>query len=147
MRRLQPRIDETLRTALASALHRSGELRFMHRLHAVLLVSFGRSCYEVALWFGENPRSIERWVHAYGRSGCEGLHDHHHGGRPPRLTRPQSQLLARELAGGPGHCGYTQSHWCGKLLARHLERDYGVRLSLRHCQRLLQAANAARNLS
>ena len=140
MRRLQPLTEDALRAALASALHRSGELRFMHRLHAVLLVSVGHSCYEVAGWFGADPRSIERWVHAYELHGAEGLQDHQRAGRPPRLTPQQSQQLALELAAEPGASGHPPSCWSGELLARHLECHYGVRLSLRHCQRLLQHA-------
>ena len=140
MRRLQPRVDETLRAALAGALHRSGELRFMHRLHAVLLVGVGHGCYDEARWFGDDPRSIQRWVHAYDRNGAEGLHDHPHAGRPARLTPQQLQQLEHDLATAPRACGYQQLCWSGKLLARHIESLYSVPLSLRQCQRLLQRA-------
>ncbi len=140
MRRLQPPIENALRAAVVSALHRSGEMRFMHRLDAVLLVSLGHSCYEVARWFGENARSVERWVHAYELHGPDGLHEHPHAGRPTQLTPQQSQHLAPELAGEPGASGYPQLRWSGKLLARHVELKYGVHLSLRHCQRLLRDA-------
>ena len=139
MRRLRPPTEDAIRAALASALHRSGELRFMHRLDAVLLVSIGHSCYEVARWFGENVRSVERWVHAYELRGPDGLLDHPPAGRPPQLTPQQFQHLAPELAREPGAFGYPQPRWSGKLLARHVERNYGVHLSLRQCQRLLQA--------
>ena len=138
MRRLQLATEDAIRADLASALHRSGELRFMHRLDAVLLISVGHSCYEVAHWFGENARTIERWVHAYELHGSDGLQDHPHAGRPTKLTPQQSQQLAPALAGEPGACGYSEPRWSGKLLARHVERNYGVHLSLRQCQRLLQ---------
>lgn len=138
MHKLRPPAEDTIRAALTSALHRSDELRFMHRLDAVLLVSLGHSCYEVAHWFGENARSIERWVHSYKLHGPDGLHDHPRAGRAAQLTPQQFQHLAPELTGEPCRCGYPQPRWSGKLLAQHLERNYGVHLSLRHCQRLLQ---------
>ena len=140
MRKLRPVSEDALRAALASAMHGSCESRFIHRLHAVLLVSLGRSCYEVAHWFGEDPRSVERWIHAYDLRGIDGLREHPHTGRPARLTASQSELLAAELAREPCACGYAHSHWTGKLLARHVEHRYDVSLSLRQCQRLLQRA-------
>lgn len=139
MRQLRPSAEDALRTALASAVHRSNELRFVHRLHAVLLVSLGHSCYEVARWFGEDPRSIERWTQAYSLHGDEGLRDHQRGRRPTRLTAQQSQQLALEVARDPDDCGYHHSRWTGKLLSLHLQRRYGVQLGQRHCQRLLRA--------
>ena len=138
MRRLRPPSEDALRAALASAVQRSGELRFIHRLHAVLLVSKGCSCYEVAHWFGDDPRSVERWIHAYEKSGVEGLRDHLHAGRPAHLMLLQLQQLALDLAGDPSLAGHSQSRWSGKLLALHLESNYGVSLSQRHCQRLVQ---------
>ena len=105
MRKLRPECDASFRATLAAAALRSDELRFMHRLHVVLLVSLGHSCYEVAKWIAEDPRSVERWVHAYQAQGCEGLREHHGGGRPARLTRTQRDALAQALAGSPTALG------------------------------------------
>lgn len=138
MHKLRPPAEEPIRASLKQALQRDGELRFIHRLHALLLVSLGRSCYEVAKWFGENPRTIERWVRAFDGHGATALTDHTHGGRQACLTASQQQQLTLELAGDPGRAGYAQPRWSGKLLALHLERHYGVRLSVRQCQRLLK---------
>ena len=138
MRRLRPLTEDALRAVLTSELHRSGELRFIHRLHAVLLVSVGRSCYEVAGWFGADPRSVERWIHAYEQYGAEGLREQQRSGRPAQLTAQQVQQLGLELAADPDLAGYPQLRWSGKLVAVHLERHYGVLLGERHCQRLMQ---------
>lgn len=132
-----------MREALAAALHRSDEFRFVHRLHAMLLLSLGRSCGEVARWFGDDPRSIERWLHAYEAHGLDGLYDHRGGGRPAVLSDLQMQALCSDLAAGPAAAGYGQARWSGKLLALHLERRYGVALGLRQCQRLLHDWPAA----
>ena len=140
MRRLRAQPENELRAVVAREAHRSRELRAMHRLHAVFLVSLGHSCYEVAHWFGEHPRSVERWVHAYDLGGINGLREGAHTGRPARLTQQQSQQLAQDLARGPADFGFRQTRWDGKLLMRHLECKFGVQLSLRQCQRLLQLA-------
>ena len=137
VRKLQPAGCSTLLAALTAAMRGSSELRYVHRLHAVLLVSIGRSCYEVGHWFAEDPRTVERWVHAYELAGPEGLVEHRRRGRPAHLTPMQQDQLRRELAVAPAGAGYPHKHWTGKLLARHLESRYGVCISLRHCQRLL----------
>ena len=139
MHRLQLPCSDSVRLALASELKRSHELRLMHRLHAVLLVSLGRSCYEVARWFSQDPRSVERWIHAFADSGTAGLRDHGRCGRPALLSSLQRLQLALELDAAPTACGYAPAVWSGKLLARHLESRYGISLSLRGCQRLLQS--------
>ncbi len=137
MRKLRPSSDLALRAALAGALHESSESRFVHRVHAVLLVAVGQSCYRVAEWFGDDPRSVERWVHGFDNYGTNGLRDHHHGGRPARLSTEQRRQLAQHLANPPAAWHYAQMRWSGKLLARHLESQFSIQLSVRHCQRLL----------
>lgn len=127
-----------VRSDLAGMLRRSSELRAVHRLHAVLLVSLGYRCPEVAHWFGDSPRTVERWVRSYEAQGLDGLRDHHHGGRPGILTPGQINVLRSELGGEVGAAGDASPHWTGKLLARHLERIHGVAISLRQCQRLLK---------
>lgn len=142
MRRPARPDPQCLQEALAAALRGSCERRFLHRLHAVLLVSLGHSCHDVALWFRDEPRTVARWVQACTRAGVEALHEHPAAGRPARLTAEQSARLSQALAGDPLACGLRQPHWSGKLVARHLARDMGVCLSVRQCQRLLKAAGA-----
>lgn len=67
----------------------------------VLLIAEGRSCYEVARWFGGDPRTIERWVHALELHGIEGLREHHAGERPAKLAAEQAQRLALDLQKPP----------------------------------------------
>jgi transposase len=138
MRKLQPVCDDAFRAALAASARATDEARFVHRLHVVLLVGLGHNCYEVAQWASADPRSVERWVHAYLAGGAEMLRDHHCGGRPGSLTDAQWHQLGSDLAQSPAALGYGQTGWSGKLLARHLEHSCHLRLSLRHCQRLLQ---------
>lgn len=138
MHRLRPLNPDSLRAELAATACRSVELRYAHRLHAVLLVGVGHSCYQVALWLGDDARSIERWVHAFEAQGVDGLKGHPGSGRPARLTPGQRAQLALDLASEPGDHGYSQPRWSGKLLAQHLAKQFGVGLSQRRCQRLLQ---------
>ncbi len=137
MRRLQPVCDDAFRATLSAAARTTDEGRFVHHLHVVLLVSLGHNCHEVARWVGADPRSVERWIHSYLADGTEALRVHHGGGRPGRLSDAQWRQLGSDLAQAPAALGYGQPGWSGKLLARHVERSCQLRLSLRHCQRLL----------
>lgn len=131
--------DRDLLAEFTRVVRACPDRRFVHRLHAVVLVSAGRSCLEVAAWFGDDRRTIERWVRRWATDGVMALHDIPHVGRPARLTPQASMQLAKDLSGTPRACGHDQPQWSGKLLARHLSRDHGVNLSARQCQRLLKA--------
>lgn len=141
MRRLKPAGAQLMRALVAGELRRSAEQRFAHRLHAVMLVAAGRSCYEIARWFGDDPRTIERWVHAFDAHGAEGLREHHAGGRPARLSPAQAAAIDRIVHQRPEASGVSGKRWNGRLLAQYLAARFGVRLGIRQCQRLLQRAN------
>jgi transposase len=138
VRKLRLSSAKWVRELLQASVSASCEQRFLHRLHCVLLIGEGRSCYEVARWFGEDPRTIERWVHALDLHGIEGLREHHAGGRPAKLAGEQVQRLALDLQKPPHVSGYRKREWSGKLLMQHLEGCYRVKLSARQCQRMLR---------
>jgi len=131
---------QLIREVIQAALKTSCEPHFLHRLHCMLLIAEGQSCYEVARWFGEHPRTIERWVHALDLNGIEGLREHHAGGRPATLAGEQAQRFALDLQKPPNVSGYSKREWSGKLLAQHLAVNYGIKLSVRQCQRMLRRA-------
>lgn len=138
MRKLRLSNAKWVREVIHASVKTSCEAYFLHRLHCVLLVAEGRSCYEVARWFGEAPRTIERWVHAIDEYGLEGLREHYSGGRPTRLAGKQMQCLALDLQKQPQECGYSEREWSGKLLAQHMEGCYGIKLSVRQSQRIMR---------
>lgn len=119
-------------------IHRSEKTRFLHRLHCILLVSEGFSSYDLARWFGENPRTVERWVHHYNEWGIEGLKEGRKPGRPAKLKDEQLQRLQKDILKKPIAFGYAKNEWDGNLLAMHLNRYYRTALSVRQCQRLLR---------
>ena len=143
MQRIRPIAVTPLQDAVAEELRRRESARYLHRLQAVLLVSAGRSCSEVALWFECSPRTIERWSRAYDAGGVGQLRLPHGGGRPASLSSSQKRQLQCEIGQAPAEQGYRQRHWSGKLLSLHLERNYGLVVSQRHCQRMLKCALAA----
>ena len=136
MRKLAIADAELMRLAIQQEIARSGESRYDHRLHGILLISQNLSCYQVAEWLGEHPRTVERWVHRFETRGFAGLQEGERSGRPPRLTPRQVAAVGRALRTSPRARGYPQTLWDGKLLAHHVAEAYGVPLGVRQCQRL-----------
>lgn len=138
---------ENVREMIRSALHSANDAHLLHRLDGVLLVAEGRSCGEVAGWFGVDRRTVERWVRAAGARGVDGLVDHHHGGRPAKVSSAQMQGVRLALLAPPSVYGYPDRQWTGKRLALHLARQLGLEMSVRNCQRMIAGggyrANAA----
>lgn len=136
MRKLQIRDADVMRIAIQQEIGRSDESRYDHRLHGVLLVASGESCGDVGLKFGEDARTIQRWVKRFEQHGFEGLREGEHTGRPRALSERQWERLARELRRDPRAFGHAQNLWDGKLLGEHLKRHYRVSLGVRQCQRI-----------
>ena len=136
MRRLEIADVEVMRLAVQQEITRSEDSRYDHRLHGILLVSHGLSCYHVADWLGEDPRTVQRWVRRFERQGFAGLQEGERSGRPHRLTEKQLAAVERDLRRSPRTRGYSQNLWDGKLLSHHLAKTYGVALGHRQCQRL-----------
>jgi len=136
MRRLQIGDAETVRIAAQQEIMRSGESRYDHRLHGILLICSGLSCYEVAELLGHSPRTVESWVEHFERSGFAALHDRERPGRPSKLTEADRAALEQDLRCPPADFGYAQNNWDGKLLSHHLVQNFAVRLKVRQCQRL-----------
>lgn len=136
MRRLEIRDAEIMRVAVQEEILRSDESRYDHRLHGILLVCSGLSCYEVADLLGQSPRTVQYWVERFEHSGFAGLQEGARPGRPPALDEPTRQQIAQHLRQSPRQLGYLQNLWDGKLLSHHLERTFGVHLGVRQCQRL-----------
>jgi len=136
MRKLIIRDPEIMKVAIQCEIERSEDSRYDHRLHGVLLVCDGRSCYEAAEMLGHSPRTIQLWVNRFERIGFEGLRDGERLGRPGRLDAKQLKRLGKDLRRDARELGYSQNMWDGKLLSHHLSEAYGIELGVRQCQRL-----------
>jgi transposase len=136
MRKLNIKNAEIMQIAVQQEILRSEESRYDHRLHGILLVCSGLSCYEVAELFGHSPRTVQYWVQRFEQSGFAGLEDILRPGRPSVLVEGMQESIGRDLRCSPRDFGYTQNLWDGKLLSYHLAKKYAVRLKARQCRRL-----------
>ena len=138
MRKLQISDQEIMRIAVQQEILRSEESRYDHRLHGILLITHGLSCYDVADALGQDPRTIERWVKRFEKSGFAGLREGEREGRPRRLNEAQWEAINSDLRRNPREFGHTQNLWDGKLLSHHLGKFHNVDLGVRQCQRIFR---------
>lgn len=144
MKRLMLVDPQSVYRAIRLATRHSREEHVLHQLHCVMLVGLGHTCREVAGWFGDSTRTIERWVVAFNQQGAEGLGPHQAHGRPSRLAPDAAERLTQELTRRPFACGYAEPDWNGRLVMAHLIAHHGIHLSLRQSQRMLRRLRAER---
>ena len=144
MHKLEVTTPAAVQAALRHEAERSPQSRFVHRLHCVALVGAGRNCYEVAEVFGDDPRSVERWVREFQQRGIDGLREKPHSGRHATLADAQMRQLELALKSVPRDLGYAANVWNCKLLRAEILRRFGVTMSVRHCQRLFRILQQSR---
>lgn len=137
MRRLQLTDPAPVRALLRDEVTRSPEAAFLHRLHCVALVAAGHACGAVAAAFGDDDRSVQRWVHRFQEAGAAGLAEAPRRGRPARLGEAEYSALREALARPPSTFGHAATAWSAETLRREVARRYGIAFTRRHCVRLL----------
>lgn len=143
MKRLKISDSRTVQVALHREIAGSGEARYLHRLHGVLLVCSGMSCREAAAALGRSPHAVANWVGRFMGLGVGGLRNRPHTGRPRTLSRKDRERIDRDLARSPEDSGHRGKVWSGKLLRAHIRRHCSVRLGVRQCQRMLSEYRAS----
>jgi transposase len=114
----------TIVLELQDEIRRSGESRYDHRLHGVLLVAQGMTCPDVARLLGDAPRSVEYWVNRFERDGLAGLSEGERAGRPRRLDNRQRAAVDRVLRRSPQAAGLSGNLWDGKTLSTWIEQSH-----------------------
>lgn len=130
---------EEMILGLQDEIRRSGESRYEHRLHGVLLIAEGLTCPQVAELLGDAPRTVEYWVRRFAGHGFAGLTEGERSGRPSRLSEKQLEIVGAALRRSPAEAGLEGAGpWDGKTLSRFLKQRFDVDLKVRQCQRLFR---------
>jgi len=139
MKRLVIQDKEGIKKKIQDYFVRNEEARFIHRLHGVLLFSEkeDESCDSIGALFGNSPRTVSNWINRINATGnIESLRSKKQPGRPSRLSEKQRQELTEVIQESPEKHGITTNIWDGKSLSAYIERQYGIIMKTRTCQRL-----------
>lgn len=93
------------------------------RLLAVQRVGEGYTTQEVADFLGVDPRSVRRWVQAFGQAGAAGLAAQPASGRPPKLSSTQEKIVRRWLSESPTEHGFATELWSAPRLAQLIRQE------------------------
>ena len=121
---------------IEQAISDNPEGRFNHRLHVVMLLLKGYSTKQAAEFFGDNPRSVKHWGQQYRKNGLSGLMENERPGRPRKISLEDLEKVRQDLRRPTADFGYHQGIWDGPLLRHHLEKQYNISITVRHCQRI-----------
>ena len=96
------------------------------------------TCPEVAALLGDAPRTVEYWIRGFEEKGLAALREGERSGRPRRLSEKHLRGINGALRRMPRELGLSGNLWDGKTLAAWIEREYGIDLGVRQCQRLFR---------
>ena len=139
MKRLAIKDKECIKKKIQDYFAGNEEARFIHRLHGVLLFSEKEveSCDSIGALFGNSPRTVSNWIKRINETGTiESLRSKKQPGRPSRLSEKQRQELKGIIQESPEKHGMAANIWDGKSLSAYIERQYGIIMKTRTCQRL-----------
>lgn len=139
MRKLVIAEPKRIERQINSFINNDPEGKFIFRLCSLKMLLHDSSCTTEAL--GElmqaSPRSVSNWIHKINEAGSiEVLRDKQKTGRNPRLTAKQMEQLKINLQKHPNDLGLDANLWDGKTLSHHINKQFGITMQVRQCQRI-----------
>lgn len=125
--------EELLRQGKA-IMSSSDESRFHFRVFAVNMVLSGFPASEIGKLAGVSKVAVSSWVKTADEKGFDALKSKKRAGRPPKLTDEQKRSVDLALQANPNNYGYKL--WDGPSLSAYIADAFGVKMSIRQCQRL-----------
>lgn len=118
--------------------YRTGHLRLVKRIHALLAVAEGRPVEAVGEVLGLSGQTVRNYLHDFLRRGVASLHYRRPTGRPAKLTKSQRRELAALIEGGPEAAGYDCGCWNTALIQDLIDGRFGVVYSPYYVAELLK---------
>jgi transposase len=104
------------------------------KIAALLLIVEGQRPGWVSEVLGLTRQSLNLWMHSVNEQGLVALKPKSRPGRPARLSEKIRQQLEADLEKAPCEFGLNRARWDGPTVARHLQRQYGIKLKVRQAQ-------------
>jgi transposase len=123
--RLGSELRQTVIKRLAEA-YRSGQLRIVKRIHAILFIVDGKSMAEVAAVLSLGSQTVRDYLCTFLLRGLDSLHYKRPPGRPTKLTKTQRKELTELITAGPEVAGYTSACWTALMIQDLILCRFGV---------------------
>ena len=115
-----------------------GDKERIRRLTALVGVAEERPVAELAERLGVCEETIYAWLRAFLVDRWASLPRRTAPGRPPKLSHSQKQRLKEVITAGPAAAGYPTGCWHAALVQDLIEREFGVRSSVKYVAELLR---------
>lgn len=107
------------------------------RIEIMLLADEGKSQAEICQLLGCTPATASRWI-ILARSGMSDRWQEYTPGRPKKIDREYLRRLKELVSRSPRDFGYPFQRWTGGWLAQHLAKEFGIKVTKHHINRLLK---------
>lgn len=112
----------------------SNESRYYFRVFTVNMVLSGLPPSQICEMAGVTKQAITGWVKLADEQGFDALKSKERSGRPSKLTKEQKASIDAALNSDPNKYGFKV--WDGPSLSKHIQKEFGLDISVRQCQRL-----------
>jgi len=116
----------------------------VRRLLAIAAVLDGDSRTDAAKHNGMDRQTLRDWVHRYNAESVDGLHSRDTPGRPPALSKEQTEELRQMVLDGPDPKRHHVVRWRCADLRDEIQARWSVRLHVRSVGKLLHRLKMTR---
>jgi transposase len=110
---------------------------YRQRVEIMLLADRGKSQAEICQLLGCSQATANRWI-LVAQSGMAHEWQKRRRGRPQKVNEQYLERLKELVSHSPRDFGYAFERWTGHWLSKQLEKEFGLKLSGQHINRLLK---------
>lgn len=111
--------------------------QYRQRIEIMLLADRGKSQAEICAELGCSKDTARYWI-TMAQTGLAHKWKEISVGRPKKIDEEYLQRLKELVTSNPSNYGYSFQTWTAEYLSKHLENEFGIKLSARHINRLLK---------
>lgn len=111
--------------------------QYRQRIEIMLLADRGKSQAEICAELGCSKDTARYWI-TMAQTGLAHKWKEISVGRPKKFDEEYLQRLKELVTSNPSNYGYSFQTWTAEYLSKHLEKEFGIKLSARHINRLLK---------
>jgi transposase len=125
------------RKVLLKHLQNDLQPEYRRRLEIMLLADMGKSQTQICQILGCSQEMARYWI-AIAQSGMAHTWNERPIGRPKTVNAEYIERLQQLVSHNPHEYGYPFRCWTAQWLSKHLAKEFGVEISVRHMYRLLK---------
>ena len=132
-------LSETQRERLLNELRENESPLIRDRILILLLINDGKTYEEVAKFLQISYPTVASWAKQGDPDKLESFKDGRAEGNHKKATKEYVEMLLTIIDDEPSEYGYEFGRWTSARLAKHLEKETGIKLSESQVRRILKS--------